>query len=204
MIFHVLHEVKEREEEYQFVKDLATRIGDLLPSVQLAKRERRLLWHGEVACIFREPPDQVAPSNIAPSQTRNQSTDDRRHASGQGRSGSLNASLPSSSRRGNTGYLPSGTPTPTPAIVLSPCPDVSDPDARYGRYTSKTKSKKNRLTTVHCFAFTDVLILAEPLPGSAEHDQRWKLFADIGMSRVLGVTGETFEIWCSHLMADAS
>lgn len=47
-MFHVLWEVKSREEEYEYVKDVAARLEGLLPSVQLASRERRLLWHGDL------------------------------------------------------------------------------------------------------------------------------------------------------------
>lgn len=48
MIIHIMHEVKVREEEYEFVKELSHQIEGLLPSVQLARRERRLLWHGDM------------------------------------------------------------------------------------------------------------------------------------------------------------
>lgn len=47
-IVYVLREVKAREEEYEFVKDISGKICDLQSSVQLARRERRLLWHGDL------------------------------------------------------------------------------------------------------------------------------------------------------------
>jgi hypothetical protein len=48
MIVQVLWEVKVREQEYDYVKSISSRIEGLLPSVQLATRERRLLWHEDV------------------------------------------------------------------------------------------------------------------------------------------------------------
>ena len=178
MIFHVLHEVKEREEEYQFIKDIASRISDLLPSVQLAKRERRLLWHGEITCVFREDPTQATPPS-GPLQSRD---DRRRESADQARAGS--------SRWQRSQY---SSPNPsTPTIVLSPCPDVYDSKKQHNRRerrASNTKSRSNHQIAVHCFAFTDVLILAEPLSGSAG-PERWKLYPDAGISRVLGVTGK--------------
>ena len=42
----VLDEVKTREDEYEFVKDLSTRIEGITSTVPLARRARRLLWYG--------------------------------------------------------------------------------------------------------------------------------------------------------------
>src|ERR1700690_3441403 len=46
MIIRVMSEVKFREDEYDLVKDISTRIHGLPSSAQLAKRERRLLAQG--------------------------------------------------------------------------------------------------------------------------------------------------------------
>jgi hypothetical protein len=45
MVIRVMSEVKTREDEYDLVKDISAHIHGL-PSVQLARRERRLLVHG--------------------------------------------------------------------------------------------------------------------------------------------------------------
>ncbi|KAI0683462.1 hypothetical protein BC835DRAFT_1395010 [Cytidiella melzeri] len=95
MMLHVLWEVKVREEEYDYVKDISCRIEGLLPSVQLATRERRLLWHGDL--IFH-PPDKRQPSTSA-----------------------MPISAVLSPPSGSSGWR-NGTYS-TPAIVLSPCPD---------------------------------------------------------------------------------
>ena len=53
MALRVMEEVKAREEEYDFVKDLASRIDGLSSAVPLARRARRLLWYG--ALLYPEP-----------------------------------------------------------------------------------------------------------------------------------------------------
>ncbi|KAJ3537224.1 hypothetical protein NM688_g6721 [Phlebia brevispora] len=186
MIVHVLHEVKTREEEYQFVKDFASRIDNLLPSVQLAKRERRLLWHGEIMCTLQENVSQ----NISLCEPSSQDFEagkrspDSRRIEDEGRFRSR--------------YSPLGPPTPTwnsrnppPTIVLSPCPDTIDAgirDARDGGRSPKLKEKMKTLRkNVQCFVFADVLILAEPTSESGSEDPHWSLLPGFGISRVLGV-----------------
>ena len=48
VIVYVLYVVKAREEEYGLIKDIASSMDGLPLSAQLAKRERRLLWHGQI------------------------------------------------------------------------------------------------------------------------------------------------------------
>lgn len=48
-----MNEVKEREEEYDFVKDTASKIDDFPASTQLARRDRRLLAHGDLWRVVR-------------------------------------------------------------------------------------------------------------------------------------------------------
>lgn len=107
MIVHVMHEVKIREEEYDFVKDMSSRIEGLLPSVQLARRERRLLWYGDMVHLPR--PGMSA---------------SRRDSRGYQPS---ILSPPLASRSGSRR---------TPAIVLSPCPTSPALDD-HGRRFSK-------------------------------------------------------------------
>ncbi|KIP05064.1 hypothetical protein PHLGIDRAFT_120165 [Phlebiopsis gigantea 11061_1 CR5-6] len=112
MIVHVMHEVKIREEEYDFVKDMAKSIDGLLPSVQLARRERRLLWYGDMNYL---------PQTGAPSSKR----DSHEHQS----------SILSPSLTGRSGSHR------TPAIVLSPCPTspaLDDNSRRSSKSTDKS------------------------------------------------------------------
>lgn len=93
-MLHVLWEVKSREEEYEYVKSVSSRIEGLLPSVQLATRERRLLWHGDLTF-------QIIKAN---SRSETNTT-------------SAVLSPPSGTSSGRGGAYS------TPAIVLSPCPE---------------------------------------------------------------------------------
>ncbi|THH18555.1 hypothetical protein EW146_g2465 [Bondarzewia mesenterica] len=51
-MIHIMREVKIREEEYDLVKDIMSRIHGLPPSVQLARRERRFLARGRLLRAF--------------------------------------------------------------------------------------------------------------------------------------------------------
>ena len=63
MAVRVMEEVKAREEEYDFVKDLATRIDGLSNTVPLARRARRLLWYGTL--LYSEPTPSGTPKAVA-------------------------------------------------------------------------------------------------------------------------------------------
>ncbi|KAI0085248.1 hypothetical protein BDY19DRAFT_454878 [Irpex rosettiformis] len=147
MVFHVLWEVKSREEEYEYVKSFSGRIEGLLPSVQLATRERRLLWHGDL-------------------------TFQRTKSRPNGQPTSAVLSPPSGSSSGRNGAYS------TPAIVLSPCPD----DRRSGEDPPSLKPVDARV-----FVFTDVMVIARILTKPRQSGAQWKLVADVGTSRILGV-----------------
>ncbi|KAI0660284.1 hypothetical protein C8Q70DRAFT_85619 [Cubamyces menziesii] len=50
----VMEEVKRREDEYDFVKELSSRIDGLPTAPPLARRARRLLWYGSLECSVPE------------------------------------------------------------------------------------------------------------------------------------------------------
>lgn len=221
MIVHVLFKVKAREEEYEFAKDIASRIEDLLPSVQLAKRERRLLWHGGVVAVSVESPNMEStssrtndaslydPSSHSRYRSENRRIGDVRRGDRdvqRDRSGSLNpASSQAFSRAGAGSSTTSGASTQTwdnhelpPAIVLSPCPDVigrsnQDSDRRSRRHASKTRLMAHS-TRLHCFVFTDVLILALSVSEGSQDGPRWRLLPGSGISRIIGVEGQPLYI----------
>lgn len=66
MIIRIMSEVKLREDEYDSVKDIASRIDNLPLSARLAKRERRLLTQG----LLDLDPSQTTPIDFATSSTR--------------------------------------------------------------------------------------------------------------------------------------
>ena len=62
MIIRVLSEVKFREDEYDVIKDIVTRIQGFPSFTQLAKRERRLLIQGALHCLS----STAKPRNVHP------------------------------------------------------------------------------------------------------------------------------------------
>ncbi|KAI0739440.1 hypothetical protein C8Q80DRAFT_1198706 [Daedaleopsis nitida] len=72
MVIKVMEEVKLREDEYDFVKDLASRINGLSPEVPLARRARRLLWYGYLIqsdAASSALDSATGPPNASPSRT---------------------------------------------------------------------------------------------------------------------------------------
>ncbi|KAL7278174.1 hypothetical protein ACG7TL_008147 [Trametes sanguinea] len=67
----VMEEVKTREEEYDFVKELSARIDGLSNAPPLARRARRLLWYGTLVLTFPSLDNhlQVSAPAITPNAT---------------------------------------------------------------------------------------------------------------------------------------
>ncbi|GJE93612.1 RhoGEF domain-containing protein [Phanerochaete sordida] len=164
MIVHVMHEVKIREDEYDFVKSMAAHIEGLLPSVQLARRERRLLWHGEL--VYHLP-----------------------HAKNDahGRRNSYAKSTPTVLAPG------SKSRHRTPTIVVSPCPDspAMDESRRWSKSMGKRPERPPgaQSLAVQASIFTDVLLLTESVdrPG-ADGQEKSRLLLDIGISKILNIS----------------
>ncbi|KAJ3994859.1 hypothetical protein F5050DRAFT_1771157 [Lentinula boryana] len=51
LVIKTLQTVKAREEEYEFIKSISERIDGLPASTNLARRDRRLLCHGQLLCL---------------------------------------------------------------------------------------------------------------------------------------------------------
>lgn len=167
MIAHVLHEVKVREEEYDFVKNMSSRVEGLLPSVQLARRERRLLWHGEL--VYHPT------SSKADAHGRRNS-----HA----RSAPTVLSSGSSNRSGQHR---------APTIVVSPCPDspALDESKQWSNSTGKRAEKGSSVQPfiVRVSIFTDILLLAEMVSrADADGGEKFGLLLDVGISKILDMS----------------
>ncbi|KAH9895851.1 hypothetical protein C8Q73DRAFT_454762 [Cubamyces lactineus] len=73
----VMEEVKRREDEYDFVKELSSRIDGLPTAPPLARRARRLLWYGTLERSVAETsgrPDHAAPTPSTTPRTGNGSS----------------------------------------------------------------------------------------------------------------------------------
>ncbi|KAJ7641498.1 Dbl homology domain-containing protein, partial [Roridomyces roridus] len=68
LVIKVMSEVKIREDEYDLVKNMSSRIKGLPPAIQLAKRGRRLLFQGQLLRVQADPHSvaDVSPMTQAP------------------------------------------------------------------------------------------------------------------------------------------
>ncbi|PSR74499.1 hypothetical protein PHLCEN_2v9796 [Hermanssonia centrifuga] len=218
MVVHVMQEVKRREAEYEFVKELSSRIEGLPPSVQLAQRERRLLWHGELlsAAVKRGNNGHAAVhSERDPSlgwKNPGKPTLDQREQLRNGsrlavsvtkwdrqrkRATSINSSASSMASSQSSVYTSPATSYSTQSkrddrlepALLSPYPDSQ---------TSRSSAGLSPGTLVSAFIFTDVIVLA--CRGSDEcKDTEWRLEPSCGVARILDLSTE-----CSSVAVPAS
>ena len=160
MIVHVMREVQLREEEYEFVKGLSAHIDGLLPSAQLARRERRLLWHGELTC-----------SRVDVAHGGDQGSCER---------GASSVLSPSLGRNGAHR---------TPTIILSPCPDPPNSEEHkwWSASNLKGKDKDMQFFTAQISIFTDIILLAEQIRQGVGGNVKtsYRLVQGVGIAKVL-------------------
>jgi hypothetical protein len=205
-IIRIMSEVKFREDEYDIVKDICTRIHGLPSSAQLARRERRLLAQGTLHRLqsahhllnFVSPPDVVPDRNSrlitaindwGVQQDRSGSVKSSSTTTMSFRSYDTASSCSSESRfdfqRGITSPLYPDRDNPYVGFQTPPSardwPRPSQPlkrlpDASYP-------------TVVNAFVFTDLVVFATPITRRESNKcQNWRLLEDIGIARVLAVT----------------
>jgi hypothetical protein len=211
MVIHVLNEVKAREDEYDFIKSFSTRIHGLPSSVQLATRERRLLFHGLLHLVntdvglVRNPKSLLATSTISVDSYNNRGVkplnrssrlasainewDARRGRSESTSSWSTGTSFNSfGTSSGASSDLPA-----TPCSTFFSCYRISVPAGRLNNAASRIPAspspspRRNSTvygTPVQVFVFTDLVLLAVPTSSSTSD---WSLLKNIGIARVLGV-----------------
>lgn len=177
MTVHVLWEVKVRENQYDFIKDVSARIEGLLPTVQLATRERRLLWHGDL--IWHSESSAAAQNKRKPS-SRPTAIFSPEFTHGRNLAGSHR----------------------TPTIVLSPCPDDIEQTMKRQRSSTADDTAGPRNFPVHVFVFTDVVVIAKTLPKTRSNGIQWSLLPEAGTARLLGVSSVTQEAGVYSLISN--
>jgi RhoGEF domain len=215
MVIHVLNEVKVREDEYDLIKSISLRIQGLPPSVQLATRERRLLFRGLLHLVNTE---EVAHNSKTPPTTSMVSSDGSK---GRGpnmfnRSSKLAVAIDewdarrarsesTSSSSTGTSFKSLGTSSAAssdiPATLCSTFFSsyrISIPGGRLNNTTSRMPAspspspRRNSTfsgTLVQVFIFTDLVVLTAPTSNLAPAmTGDWTLLKDIGITRILGVT----------------
>ncbi|KAG1743789.1 hypothetical protein EDB19DRAFT_540023 [Suillus lakei] len=192
LTIRVLSEVKDREDEYEFVKDMLSHIQNV-PS-QLPCRDRRLLMHGPVACARVENDDLpiMRPSTNLhgfPEPPKSPSPDSRpRH----------NERLSNALKgwRGRSGSVQSTASTAASMQSFRTAPSSFDfrSEPQAGSRNSPSLRVESPAVDVQLFVFTDLIMMASATnhhDGSQRTSADLHILNDFGLSRILSVTDET-------------
>lgn len=201
-----MRQVKLREEEYNFVKDLVTGIRGLSDSMHLMRRERRLLAHGALQRIYLRKQDLQAlhghQSDSAPDKsTRGRQ---RREVPMMGRS------RPAIRRRANSldSCLSEGVSISSISSLASETSLDSD---TYLRVSEKAKLRtaargakapvinvaareRLKMSPLYVFVFKDIALLTVPLSrrqNDGKTQSNWELSEDVGICRILSVVDQS-------------
>ncbi|KAI5121536.1 hypothetical protein M0805_002596 [Coniferiporia weirii] len=219
-VVRVMREVKLREEEYMFVKDLISRVRGLPNNVQLARRERRLVAHGALQRVhLSERCKDILEGNFtaAPPQRNHRvgvsgHRADLRHRR---RANSLDSCLTSElsdatsmtsvcSSTSNLSIAGEDVRSFSKAVSGDSKPTS---DKRHSKQRPAQDAKgillreKTRTTPLYAFIFTDLALFAVPIsprPNGSGRDA-WELLDDVGICRVLSVTDNSGHLGYDHL-----
>jgi hypothetical protein len=206
-----MQEVKAREEEYELVKNLASRIKGLPSDFQLARRERRLVAQGLLRRFYLTDKEcQALDSSLDLSVSGNSGNTLRRMTSVSSEASSFTGdwayhpvTQANNLASSETGHSPRADSISSD-MTLNSRPSISNP-AR-SRSSSIRGSLRHKLkeSSVYAFVFTDLLILTTPMSerlhllrsskNVAEAKETWKLVDDVGVSRVLGITDQSGQL----------
>lgn len=204
-------EVKIREDEYELIKDIATRLQGLPPTAQLARRERRLLVQGTLNLMeskvaprehsrldnlsvpISQSDDKNAPKRTSRLVEAINEWDVRR-----ARSGSVKSTASSgtgvSFRSYETGVSTSVQP-PLPSSGYFASRSPHQPNDKYSPLHNEQMLDSGPL---QIFVFTDLILLATPISKCKSNERHdWCLLEKIGMARILGFREDPTESGCS-------
>ncbi|TFY68796.1 hypothetical protein EVJ58_g802 [Rhodofomes roseus] len=193
MMIHVMEEVRVREEEYDFVKAIATRILGPDAAAHLAIRERRLLYQGLLHLSSSDAALKVEPQPVAPTVQVNgrpvhHSIDDEQDKAERGRrlataihdwhvkrarSESISSSASSSFSLWSHDSLTSNVTPNTPMSDIHP------------------PSLEATTGAVQVLVFTDMVLLVTPSYDDQSGGTQWQLLSGAGLSRILDVRIDT-------------
>ncbi|KAH8109055.1 hypothetical protein DFH11DRAFT_1731320 [Phellopilus nigrolimitatus] len=220
LVVRVMREVKLREEEYTFVKDLVSRVHGLPSTVQLIRRERRLVAHGALQRVhLSERSKNTLEDNActssqlgrsAPSKHGSERHDERsrRLASGQRRRANsldscLNSELSDAASMTSISSAASNISLRGDRSILrntgsSRACEAVDGGRRFSQ-------GKTRLTPLYAFIFTDLALFTVPISSQSKNDKKtgkdaWELLDDIGICRVLSVTDHSGTLGYDHMI----
>ncbi|KAH7922416.1 hypothetical protein BV22DRAFT_1037488 [Leucogyrophana mollusca] len=199
LVIRVLSEVKDREDEYELIKDICASIQNL-HSTQLAKRERRLLFQGPLICSRMED------IKTAPSLPTGLGSPSTRGAQRPAENDSTRNARLSKALKGWSGRSPSVRSTSSTAASLKSfrtAPSSFDFHIEPPVLQNICASPPASLAPVNvqAFVFTDLLVLATPVaqPHSLKTRKRdydgspikWRMLDDFGIARIISVCDST-------------
>ncbi|KAJ7086437.1 Dbl homology domain-containing protein [Mycena belliarum] len=216
MVIKVMTEVKIREDEYDLVKSISRRIKGLPSSAPLAKRGRRLLFHGQ---LFRVPLDIQShdPCLSLSSDPHKSHMDPPKRASNlvhaihewdkhRERSGSVKSNGSASTTTSSYSYAASSssasseppvTPSsphfatrssiPVPRSNTSSSHSSTSQEIRGPCRRGPSDSQLYELQLLQIFVFTDFLVLADVSKSRQNESEEWALLEKVGIGKVIGV-----------------
>ncbi|KAG1764437.1 Dbl homology domain-containing protein [Suillus occidentalis] len=190
LTIRVLSEVKDREDEYEFLKDMFSRIANV--PCQLPCRDRRLLMHGLVACAKVENGDDLpvmrASTNVHGLSEPLKSPSPARH----------NERLSNALKgwRGRSGSVQSTASTAVSLQSFRTAPSSFDfrSEPQAGPRNSPLLRVESPAVDVQLFVFTDLIMMASATNHRDESKRasaNLHILDDFGLSRILSVTDET-------------
>ncbi|PCH34803.1 hypothetical protein WOLCODRAFT_165828 [Wolfiporia cocos MD-104 SS10] len=211
-MIRVMDEVRIREEEYDFVKDFASRFIGLQSSAPLAKRERRLLQHGFLH--FVQSAEVVTPSTPVPPLvqvngkpvTSPGSTPKLSQQNVPQRASRLASAIHSwHTRRKRSGSLTSSASSSLSVRSYETATSDTMPETpvSYSNFHQGDNSRDDAsanadgqpgIIPVQAFVFTDLLLLGHPTPvdmgNGREPVEGWTLLDNVGTSKILSIVGQ--------------
>lgn len=181
VIVRVMTEVKVREDEYDFIKDLASNIRGFPPSLQLASRDRRLLCQAQLSLAPESEQDPSSTPKAGNQELRTPTKPTLKERAGNRMSRLASAVQAWDAIRGRSGSIKSTTSSCAGFSIRS---DVSR-DFSKGEHVPScevpTTSEPRKI--VHLFILSDLVILATPISQDADKPAL-QLVNGIGLSQV--------------------
>ncbi|EJD00366.1 uncharacterized protein FOMMEDRAFT_30438 [Fomitiporia mediterranea MF3/22] len=195
IVVRVMREVKLREEEHAYVKELVSRIRGLPNAMQLMRRERRLVAHGALQRVhFSERTKDALEGNSS-------FKPGGRHA----RHVRYEEEQRSTVRRRRANSLDSCLSEGTSMGSLSSAASNSSLNGEVAHHPH-ARGKPSKTTELYAFIFTDLAIFATPTShrthrvhsGKVQNDL--ELLDDIGICRILSVTDHSGDLEYDNLI----
>ncbi|KAF9466836.1 hypothetical protein BDZ94DRAFT_1250917 [Collybia nuda] len=213
MTIRVMTEVKNREDEYDLIKNFLSRIGGLSSGPQIATRERHLLFHGTLHLLTvddeevtilgnalfpaNNPQNYVSATQKKKTNLENRTSrlanavniwDTRRGRSESTSSSNTGTSFETvSSRDTSCSTFFSSFRIPVPEGRLNAA-RISEQKRALESPSPNPRRPRTRGIPAQVFIFTDLMLLATQNSTLVPNNYEWSLLEGIGITRILGIS----------------